>query len=89
MIKARSVPSAAYLDGAVFVVGWGVDEVEVLSLPHNQPGQWNLIFSEQMSLGYFSETLCVFNGRILVSSELEDIHLTCLTGYIPYNLFMI
>ena len=52
MIKA----CAAYFDGAVPAVGCCVDEVEVPSLAHNQPGQWTAIFSKQVPLGCFSVT---------------------------------
>ena len=68
MIKALRCPSAVYFDEAVYLVGTGESTVQMLSLPHNQPGQWTLIFTEKPPSQWTPCSMCVFNGRILVST---------------------
>ena len=87
MIKAKRHFSAVYFDRAVFVFTRGERTVEMLSLPNNQPGQWTLIFEKNPPSNCLYRSMCVFNGRILVACELEDIHLSYILGHFP-NIFL-
>ena len=73
MIKARFCLSAVYFSGAVYAVSIGERTVEMLSLSNNQPGHWTLIFEKNPPSGFTPWSVCVFNGRILASCELENI----------------
>ena len=68
MIEAWNCISAVYFDEAVYVVGRNESAVQMLSLVHNQPGQWTIISSVNPPLGWCPSSMNVFNGRILVST---------------------
>ena len=74
MLKARSLPSVAYLDGAVYVASWDEASMEMLSLPNNQPGQWTLILLKNLPFGWCADAVCAFKGRIFITGELEGTH---------------
>ena len=81
MTKNKHCPSAVYFNGAVYVAGGINGSVEMLSLPHNQPGQWTLILEKDPQSGCIPWSMCVYNGRFLVSCEFKDIHLAYLSGH--------
>lgn len=68
MVKARRFPSAVYFDKSVFVTSRLDDDVEILSLPGGQPGQWSIVhicskpIQRPLAMG-------VHNGRILLSGK--------------------
>ena len=66
MIKGRWEPSAIYFDGNVIVTSKWEDTVEILPISDGHLGQWTLL-SRCNTPTNFSNSLCVFNGRILLS----------------------
>ena len=68
MIKARIKPHAVYFNNSVIVVSWYDRTLERLSLPSGQIGQWTLI-SCSPTPPLITYSMCVYNGKILISSE--------------------
>ena len=74
MIKTRSQPIAIHSGGRVLVAdGYDENTLEELSLSAGQPGQWTLL-STRPSLERCVQSMCVFNGRILLAGELTELN---------------
>ena len=68
MIRPKSAPIAEYFDKRVYVFGVSFD-MEMLSILSGVPGQWTLIIHHSLPYNMATHSMCVFNGKILVSGK--------------------
>ena len=69
LLKSRSMVSAVYFDGSVYVSSAEDETIEMLSLPSGQPGQWTLLSScdTEDRIPY---CLGVFKGKMFATGKL-------------------
>ena len=67
-IRPKSAPIVEYFDKRVHVFGVSFD-MEMLSILFGVPGQWTLIIHHNLPYNMARHSMCVFNGKILVSGK--------------------